>query len=324
MNKISRPKIIAIDFDDTIADNSFPDISKAILKDKADIIINELYEEGYYIIIWTCRFTEKHIQDCINFLNAHNIKYHKINENYPELEFKPLPKIYYDVLIDDKCLLKIDWIDIYYFIKNKLNENYIYITQEMVNWFKTRTTNHINLVQKYCYRICKLPSLSFNESLGIIKQGLSHDKLKWQNPERSPYILITWSYYCKDHNIEFNISSDIQDLMNKATEHHIINSYHHPEYWTDKKTNLINKKDRDSNNITIDSKTGKTFYTKTIDATKMNKLAIYEMCADWCAMSEERSNTPFEWAEKVINKRWYFNKDQINLIYNTLNKIWQI
>jgi hypothetical protein len=47
------------------------------------------------------------------------------------------------------------------------------------------------------------------------------------------------------------------------------------------------------------------------------------MCADWCAMSEERGNTPFEWAEKVINKRWQFGKEKEMFIYKVLNLMWE-
>jgi len=47
-----RPKIIAIDFDQTIADgDSFPDASTSNILGEAKKYINLLHEEGYYIII---------------------------------------------------------------------------------------------------------------------------------------------------------------------------------------------------------------------------------------------------------------------------------
>lgn len=55
---------------------------------------------------------------------------------------------------------------------------------------------------------------------------------------------------------------------------------------------------------------------------KMPDDAIIEMCADWCAMSKKYGNTPFEWADENINKLWKFDKHQIDLIYNTLHKMW--
>ena len=39
-------------------------------------------------------------------------------------------------------------------------------------------------------------------------------------------------------------------------------------------------------------------------------------------MSEERGNSPQEWADKVINKRWKFTDEQVKLIYELLNNIW--
>ena len=117
--KKERPKILAIDFDETIVDNGFPNIETAVLKLNAKEIINKLFDEGFYIIIWTCRSSEDHINDAINLLNNNGIKFHKINDNYPDLSFSPYPKIYYDCIIDDKGLIDVDWLEIYNFIKRK-------------------------------------------------------------------------------------------------------------------------------------------------------------------------------------------------------------
>lgn len=193
------------------------------------------------------------------------------------------------------------------------------ITQEIKDWYYKRTNNHIKLVQKYCQKIYDSYCLTFPE---IVTYGNTHDQSKLKDPEIKPYTLITWNYYCNNNKLPFD-TSDFKEEMNKAAEYHILNNPHHPEYWQDEKENLINKDDRDKNLTTIDSKTGKTFYTKIIDATKMPDIHIAEMCADWAAMSEERGNTPFEWAEKVINKRWKFTDKQIQLIYEILNKIWR-
>lgn len=55
---------------------------------------------------------------------------------------------------------------------------------------------------------------------------------------------------------------------------------------------------------------------------KMPDDAIIEMCADWCAMSKKYGNTPFEWADENINKLWKFDEHQIQVIYDTLHKMW--
>jgi hypothetical protein len=103
----------------------------------------------------------------------------------------------------------------------------------------------------------------------------------------------------------------MEDDMVKATEHHILNNRHHPEFHSGKKENLINKDDRDSSKVEI------------VDGTKMSDVDLAEMCADWCAVSEERNNTPHEWAKKNIGTRWNFSEEQIALIYEILDEIWE-
>jgi len=114
-----KKTIIAIDFDGTIVDHEFPDIGE-LRKDSKEVI-NRLYDEDYYIIIWTCRAAFQLIE-AIKFLNENNIKYHKINENadFDIIGFKPSPKIFYNILIDDAMLGGIPkWKEIYKRITNK-------------------------------------------------------------------------------------------------------------------------------------------------------------------------------------------------------------
>lgn len=113
--------VLAIDFDGTIATISFPDVG-ALIKD-ADVFIRKLYEEGHYIIINTCR-SGKQEGLAEDFLNAHDIPYHYINSNLPELIVKysqDCRKISADIYIDDKCLMGLpSWGGIYHIIQDKL------------------------------------------------------------------------------------------------------------------------------------------------------------------------------------------------------------
>ena len=59
-----------------------------------------------------------------------------------------------------------------------------------------------------------------------------------------------------------------------------------------------------------------------IDSTKMPDLALAEMVADWCAMSEEKHTDPIDWARKNVNVRWKFTDSQTKLIYDLIEKIW--
>ena len=97
-----RKQIIAVDFDGVVVHHQYPNIGA--LLPGAKKYINKLYDD-YYIIIWTCR-GEKGLIAAIEFLKEKGISYHKINENAPfeMIGFKPSPKIYADVYIDDRNL----------------------------------------------------------------------------------------------------------------------------------------------------------------------------------------------------------------------------
>lgn len=112
---------LAIDFDGTIAERAWPDVGPLI--ENADVYIRKLYEEGHVILINTCR-TGKYEGYAEDFLNKHNIPYHYINSNDPELIelFKQdCRKISADLYIDDKCLMGLpdSWEEIYNIIKLK-------------------------------------------------------------------------------------------------------------------------------------------------------------------------------------------------------------
>lgn len=185
------------------------------------------------------------------------------------------------------------------------------ITDEMRKHFDERTDMHINLVQKYCKKIADIFGDDFE---GIIERGKEHDASKKKEPELEPYIFLTWDYKLKregnENGAEF--SQEIEDIMNEATNLHVQTNNHHPEFHCPKKKrNMINRKNRDG------------IPEEMIDATKMPILDIGELCADWCAMSEEKgTNTPQEWADMNIDKRWKFKDEQKKMIYEILNKIW--
>lgn len=183
-------------------------------------------------------------------------------------------------------------------------ENY----DEMVDFFNKRTNNHIELVRKYCKKIEEYNNDKFS---GLIESGKIHDQSKLENPEKEPYIWITWQYKCKDNGEKFEIPENIKEKMSKATEHHVKNNKHHPESHQEKEVNLINREDRD--------KPPK----EMVDATKMTDLDIGEMVADWLAMSDEKKTNPNDWAKKNINIRWKFTKEQESLIYELIENIYK-
>lgn len=75
-----KQKIIAVDFDGTIAKRGFPGIGDPIWG-----TINKVrseHENGTYIIIWTCRTGEK-LEEMKVWLKEHEVPYDAINENAP-------------------------------------------------------------------------------------------------------------------------------------------------------------------------------------------------------------------------------------------------
>lgn len=179
-------------------------------------------------------------------------------------------------------------------------------TQEMVDHFNNRTNRHIELVRKYCTRLeDRIPGLD-----GLHQRGIDHDKSKYEAKEKIPYIWLTWRYKCEDDKKPCVLPTSMKRMIDEATEHHIVTNAHHPEFHQDKTTGLINKDDRD--------KPPK----EMVDATKMSKLDLAEMVADWCAMSEERGNTPHEWAKKNVNVRWKYTPEQTKHINQFLDAGW--
>ena len=181
---------------------------------------------------------------------------------------------------------------------------------EKENWFEKITKKHIELVKKYGNIIASQIDADYSNKLR--KNLLSHDASKFVEPEKAPYILIAWNYHCKDIGKNFVLTQKQKDQMNEATTHHVKNNEHHPEFWSPRE-NVIPKNDRDK--FDPDS-------VPTIEVNNMPFIAICEMVADWCARSEERGNTPREWADKVLGKRWLFPEEQTKQIYDLIDVAW--
>ena len=190
----------------------------------------------------------------------------------------------------------------------KVAKSDVTITDEMVQHFVERTKQHIDLVKKYCKKIYDYDPERFE---GIIEQGEEHDESKWHAPEIEPYVLISWQYHCKNNGKDCPYPDEVKDALNDATEHHIKHNKHHPESHDEEAGDrLINREDRDA------------VPAKLVDTSKMDIISIAEMCADWCAVSEEVGETPHDWADKNVGRRWDFSDDKVALIYEILDNVW--
>ncbi len=177
-------------------------------------------------------------------------------------------------------------------------------TPEMEDWFLERTAKHIKLVRKYCKKIFDFDPVKFAE---IIDRGWVHDRSKFDEPEYTPYVHLNWKHKNKNNGQEYKMDPEMEERVHKATEHHILANAHHPEKSAGKAS--LSRENRDKS-------------TELVDGTGMSDLDIGEMCADWCAMGEELGNSPIDWADKQVNKRWKFSPSQVKLIYTILEEIW--
>lgn len=112
-------------------------------------------------------------------------------------------------------------------------------TPEMESWFDERTRKHIALVQKYARKIVKaFPS--FEELLDVVQE---HDAMKFEEPERTPYVFLTW----QGKDPDYQYTDAIKDMGHRATLHHVRNNEHHPEHWaTSFSGDSVNPDDRDA------------------------------------------------------------------------------
>lgn len=93
-----RP-ILAVDFDGTITqDNDFPNLGP-VKKDCAEVL-RRLHGWGCIIILWTCR-GGKYLDEAVDYCKRYGIPVDYVNVNYPEVYFKPYPKIFANYYIDD-------------------------------------------------------------------------------------------------------------------------------------------------------------------------------------------------------------------------------
>lgn len=105
-----KPTLIAIDFDGTITDGSFPKVGKA--RPHAFEVMKELQKAGYKLILNTCRennghkISEQYLTDAVNFCKENGVEFRSVNETLIEDEFRPNGgrKVYASVYIDDRNL----------------------------------------------------------------------------------------------------------------------------------------------------------------------------------------------------------------------------
>lgn len=118
--------IVCVDFDGTIAHSNYPNIGMPVKNSKK--YINQLFEDGWYIIVWTCRDDDGNIDKpqtmAVNWLEENGYNIHHVNAHHPLLiqSFgNDTRKIAADIYVDDKNVFGLkSWKKIYKQI-NKYN-----------------------------------------------------------------------------------------------------------------------------------------------------------------------------------------------------------
>ena len=187
------------------------------------------------------------------------------------------------------------------------------ISDDMRKFFTLRTRAHLYLVNKWHNKIAKLSVVhGWPVDLALFNQERDdHDQGKWEDPEVTPYILLTWRYEQRRRGGDLELPESIKEAIHKATFHHIKSHRHHPEFWDETSTlETLNKNDRDKPSGVV------------VDGTKMPMTYVAAMVADWMAMSEELGGHPAKWAKDNIGVRWSFTDEQERLIYNIIERVW--
>ncbi len=164
-----------------------------------------------------------------------------------------------------------------------INNFEYHITQEMEVNFLERLDLHRKLVQNNLILMTGYLNISADILSDLAQQ---HDMSKFDAPERTAYLWITWSY---QNDKKFSFPDFIKNQVEQGWLHHIQNNRHHPEA---------------HQNI-----------------NKMSEIDIIEMVCDWTAIAQENygiNSSCKEWAEQNIDQKWCFSSAMKKQIFSTI------
>jgi len=99
-----KNKIIAIDFDGTIVEDSYPKIGS--IKLFAFETLKKLKSEGYRLVLWTFR-CGKYLDEAVEFCKKNGLEFYAVNSSFEGEIFedsRQSRKINADIFIDDRNL----------------------------------------------------------------------------------------------------------------------------------------------------------------------------------------------------------------------------
>lgn len=113
--KTDKKLTIAVDFDGTLCNYSFPEIGEQTDDQKALLKrLIEMRADGHKLILYTCRGDNdeyKCLTEAIEWCREKGLEFDSINENIPGFKKKSgfSPKPVADIYLDDKALNNQDW-----------------------------------------------------------------------------------------------------------------------------------------------------------------------------------------------------------------------
>lgn len=106
MEDSMRPKVIAVDFDGTLVEDSYPDPPKHINHEVLNYCLKQ-QKLGAKIVLWTCREGDL-LAPAITICAENGLIFDAINENIMEGIDYDCRKVYADEYIDDRSVVSFD------------------------------------------------------------------------------------------------------------------------------------------------------------------------------------------------------------------------
>jgi hypothetical protein len=129
--------IIAVDFDGTIVEDTYPKIGKPKLF--AFETLKRLQNDGHRLILWTYR-CDIRLEEAVSFCKEKGLEFYAVNKSFPEEQFNysKSRKIHADLFIDDRNIGGfIGWGEIYQMLSNpKYNLNSIKKKKGFFSFFR--------------------------------------------------------------------------------------------------------------------------------------------------------------------------------------------
>lgn len=120
---ISKGLIIAVDFDGTIVEDSYPGIGEERIF--AFETLKRLQADGHRLILWTYRQGKK-LEEAVAYCKANGLEFYAVNKSFPEEELteEVSRKIHADLFIDDRNIGGVlGWGEIYQMLTNEVPQH---------------------------------------------------------------------------------------------------------------------------------------------------------------------------------------------------------